>query len=105
MKVNPMARYRSYSIKFKRQVAQEFLGGESLNGLARRHNVCAPLRTPCGSRPAHRRGQRPAVEIRDAVPTLSNGHPLAFLAALGKPVNDMAKSGLLGHRHVGRSPV
>ena len=34
-----MARHRSYSIEFKRQVVQEFLGGESLNGLARRHDV------------------------------------------------------------------
>ena len=64
-------------------------------------DAAPPFEPLCGSRPAH----RPAVEIRDAVPTLSNGHPLAFLAALGKPVNDMAKSGLLGHRHVGRSPV
>ncbi len=30
-----MARHRSYSIEFKRQVAQEFLGGETLYGLAR----------------------------------------------------------------------
>ena len=34
-----MARRRSYSIEFKRQVAQEFLGGESFAGLARRHDV------------------------------------------------------------------
>ena len=38
-----MARHRSYSIEFKRQVAQEFLGGESLNGLARRHDVSRNL--------------------------------------------------------------
>ena len=30
------ARYRADSIEFKRQIAQEFLGGESLNGLPRR---------------------------------------------------------------------
>lgn len=29
-----MARYRSYSVEFKRQVAQEFLGGETLHALA-----------------------------------------------------------------------
>ena len=34
-----MARHRSYSIEFKRQVAQKFLGGESFAGLARRHDV------------------------------------------------------------------
>ena len=38
-----MARHRSYSIEFKRQVAQEYLGGEILNGLARRHDVSRNL--------------------------------------------------------------
>lgn len=38
-----MARHRSYSIEFKRQVAQEYLGGESLSGLARRHDVSRNL--------------------------------------------------------------
>jgi transposase len=28
-----MARHRTHSIEFKRQVAQEFLGGETLHGL------------------------------------------------------------------------
>ena len=28
-----MARYRSHSIEFKRQIAQEFLAGETLHGL------------------------------------------------------------------------
>ena len=34
-----MAKHRTYSIEFKRQVAQEYLGGETLQGLARRHDV------------------------------------------------------------------
>ena len=38
-----MARHRSYSIEFKRQVAQEFLAGETLYGLARRHDVSRNL--------------------------------------------------------------
>ena len=38
-----MAQHRSYSIEFKRQVAQEFLVGEGLNGLARRHDVSRNL--------------------------------------------------------------
>ena len=38
-----MARHRSYSIAFKRQVVQEFLGGEALYGLARRHDVSRNL--------------------------------------------------------------
>ena len=29
-----MARHRMHSIEFKRQVCQEFLGGETLHGLA-----------------------------------------------------------------------
>ena len=39
-----MARHRTYSIEFKRQVVQEYLGGsESLNGLAKRHDLCRNL--------------------------------------------------------------
>ena len=38
-----MAKHRSYSIEFKRRVAQEFLGGETLHGLARRHLVSRNL--------------------------------------------------------------
>ena len=38
-----MARRHTYSIEFKRQIAQEFLGGETLYGLARRHDVSRNL--------------------------------------------------------------
>lgn len=38
-----MPRYRSHSIEFKRQVAQEFLAGETLHGLAKRHDICRNL--------------------------------------------------------------
>ena len=38
-----MARHRSYSIECKRQVVQEFLGGEALHGLVRRHDVSRNL--------------------------------------------------------------
>ena len=31
-----MAKNRTYSVEFKRQVAQEYLAGEALHGLARR---------------------------------------------------------------------
>ena len=34
-----MTKHRSHSIEFKRQVAQEFLGGETLHGLAKRHDI------------------------------------------------------------------
>ena len=39
-----MARYRTYSIEFKRQVVEEHLGGgASLNQLARRHDISREL--------------------------------------------------------------
>ena len=38
-----MARHRTHSITFKKQVAQEYLAGESLHGLARRHDVSRNL--------------------------------------------------------------
>jgi transposase-like protein len=34
-----MAPQRSYSIEFKRQVAQEFIAGESLYALSKRHDI------------------------------------------------------------------
>ena len=38
-----MAKHRSHSIEFKRQVAQEFLAGETLHGLAKRHDMSRNL--------------------------------------------------------------
>ena len=39
-----MARkHRSHSVEFKRQVAQEFVAGETLHGLAKRHDVSRQL--------------------------------------------------------------
>jgi transposase len=38
-----MARHRSHSIEFKRQVAQEFIAGETLHALAKRHDVSRNL--------------------------------------------------------------
>jgi transposase len=38
-----MVKHRSHSIEFKRQVAQEFLAGETLHGLAKRHEVSRNL--------------------------------------------------------------
>ena len=38
-----MATQRSYSIEFKRQVAQEYLAGETLHGLAKRHGISRNL--------------------------------------------------------------
>ena len=34
-----MAKHRSYPIEFKRQVAQEYLAGETFHGLAKRHEI------------------------------------------------------------------
>ena len=38
-----MPRYRAHSIEFKRQVAQEYLAGETLHGLAKRHDISRNL--------------------------------------------------------------
>ncbi len=42
-RMKAMAKHRTYSIEFKRQVAQEFLAGETLHGLAKRHDVSRNL--------------------------------------------------------------
>jgi transposase len=39
----PMAKHRTHSIEFERQVAQEFLAGETLHRLAKRHGICRNL--------------------------------------------------------------
>ena len=44
-----MARHRAHSIALKRQVVQEYLAGETLHGLARRHELSHTLTRP-GSR-------------------------------------------------------
>jgi transposase-like protein len=38
-----MAKHRSYPIEFKRQVAQEYLAGETFHGLAKRHEISRNL--------------------------------------------------------------
>ena len=38
-----MTKHRSHSIEFKRQVAQEFIAGETLHGLAQRHDLSRTL--------------------------------------------------------------
>jgi transposase len=38
-----MAKYRSHSIEFKRQIAREFLAGDTLHGLEKRHDVSRNL--------------------------------------------------------------
>ena len=38
-----MAKHRTHSIEFKRQVVQEYLAGETLHGLAKRHDLSRNL--------------------------------------------------------------
>lgn len=38
-----MARHRSHSVAFKRQVAEEFIAGETLHALSRRHDISRQL--------------------------------------------------------------
>src|ERR1700693_707107 len=42
-RMKAMARHRSHSIAFKRQVAEEYVAGETLHGLAKRHDVSRTL--------------------------------------------------------------
>ncbi len=36
-------RHRSHSLEFKRQIVQEYLGGDTLHGLAKRHDISRQL--------------------------------------------------------------
>lgn len=38
-----MAKHRTYSIEFKRQIAQEYIAGEILHALAKRHDLSRNL--------------------------------------------------------------
>jgi len=38
-----MAKHRTYSVAFKRQVVQEYLAGETLHGLSKRHDISRNL--------------------------------------------------------------
>ena len=38
-----MANHRTYSVEFKRQIVQDFLAGETLHTLARRHDISRNL--------------------------------------------------------------
>ena len=42
-RMEAMARHRTYSVAFKRQVAQEYIAGESLHGLGKRHDLSRNL--------------------------------------------------------------
>src|SRR3977135_3681431 len=41
--MKPMTKHRSHSAAFKRQVAQEFVAGETLHGLSKRHDISRQL--------------------------------------------------------------
>ena len=38
-----MTKHRSHSVAFKRQVAEEFIAGETLHGLSKRHDISRRL--------------------------------------------------------------
>jgi transposase len=42
-RMKAMTKHRSHSVAFKRQVAQEFLAGETLHGLSQRHDISRQL--------------------------------------------------------------
>jgi transposase-like protein len=41
--MNAMAKHRSHTIEFKRQMAQEFIAGEPLHALAKRYDLSCDL--------------------------------------------------------------
>jgi transposase len=41
--MSAMVKHRSHSIEFKRQIAQEFMAGETLHALAKRHDISRNL--------------------------------------------------------------
>ncbi len=57
-----MPKQRSHSIEFKRQVAQEFVAGETLYALAKRHDISRQL-TASGFR-----GMKPATWMKTPRP-------------------------------------
>ena len=38
-----MTKHQSYSVAFKRQVAEEFIAGKTLHGLSQRHDISRQL--------------------------------------------------------------
>jgi len=42
-RMKAMTKHRSHSVAFKRQIAQEFIGGETLHGLSKRHDISRQL--------------------------------------------------------------
>jgi transposase-like protein len=53
-----MAKHRCHSIEFKRQVAQEYLAGDTLHGLAKRHDISRKL-IRVWVDPVHPKGRSP----------------------------------------------
>ena len=53
-----MAKHQTHSMAFKRQVAQEYLAGETLHGLARRHDLSRTLIRDLGRQVRGRRLRR-----------------------------------------------
>ena len=42
-RMKAMTKHRSHSVAFKRQIAQEFIAGETLHGLSKRHDISRQL--------------------------------------------------------------
>jgi len=77
-----MVKHRTHSVEFKRQVVQEYLGGETLHGLSNRHDLSRNLiriwvdKFQAGSRissPGRRSKQRPD-PVRPQGPTPIGAH-------------------------------
>ena len=65
-----MAKHRTHSIEFKRQVAQDFIAGKTLHGLAKRHDISRNLiriwvkKLEAGARTCSRFGYNKRFELK-----------------------------------------
>ena len=76
-----MARHRSHSVAFKRQVAGEFVAGETLHALAKRHDLTGAAVAARGDVRGHETGQ---FRCEGDGQRMSGGHAVRTKAMLGK---------------------
>ncbi len=89
-----MARHRTHSVAFKKQVVQEYLSGESLHGLARRYSILIPIRGPRSGRLATAESQAQwELILTDRYRRGLEGQALELICVDGGAVNGGARRG------------
>jgi len=58
-----MTKHRSHSAAFKRLVAEEFIAGETLHALSKRHDISRQTRAGCNALWRDSRGERQAADV------------------------------------------